>query len=115
VSGSQEGQASLELLGGAIALFLTGLLALQLLGAGYAAVMADHAAEAAALALANGRPARPAAREAVPGWPEGAISVQARGGDVRVRLRPPSPLRFLRERLQVDGSAALPELDGQER
>ena len=97
------GQASVELLAGAAVLLLVGLLAFQLLAIGYAAVMADHAAEAAALALANGRNAR----AAVPGWPPGAASVRTSGGRVFVTLVPPSPLRVLRDRLAATGEAAV--------
>jgi hypothetical protein len=86
---------------------LAGLVALQLLAAGYAVVMADHAAEASALALANGGVAADAAQAAVPGWPRAATEVRRRGSRVYVTLRPPSPLRFLRDRLVVTGDAAV--------
>jgi hypothetical protein len=86
---------------------LAGLLALQLLGAGYAAVMADHAAEAAALALANGDRPGGAARAALPGWPHGATRVEVRGDAVAVTLRPPSVFGFLRRRLSVTGRAVV--------
>ena len=101
------GQASVELVAGALGVLLAGLVAFQLLAAGYAAVMAGHAAEAAALALANGREPSEAARSAVPGWPRGAARIRTRGGRVYVTLVPPSPLRFLRTRLSVTGEAAV--------
>ena len=47
-----RGQASVEVVASAGFLLLAGLIGLQLLGFGYAVVMADNAAEAAALALA---------------------------------------------------------------
>jgi hypothetical protein len=103
-----SGQASVELLGGALAMLLAGLIGLQVLGAGYGAVMADHAAEAAALAIFNGRPPETAVRTAVPGWPDGAIGVDRTGDLVRVRLRAPSLLRSLRGRLTFEGTARLP-------
>jgi len=96
-----------EVIGGAMAVLLAGLVAFQLLGVGYAAVMADHAAEAAALAAATGGDPRGAAREAVPGWPAGAIDVSRRGGHLRVTLRPPSVLRILSGRLKITSEAVV--------
>ena len=52
------GQATVELLAAVPVLLLAGLLAMQLLATGYALTLADGAAEAGALALASGRPAR---------------------------------------------------------
>jgi hypothetical protein len=101
----ENGQASVELAAGVAMTLVVGLLILQLLAAGYAAVMADHAAEAGALALANGRAPAPAARSAVPGWPRGASRIQVDGDAVRVTLSPPSPFRFLRGRLAATGRA----------
>jgi hypothetical protein len=101
------GQASVELVGGLGIVLLSGLVAFQLLAVGYGLVMADHAAEAAALALANGHDAGEAARAAVPGWPRPALRVASSGGRVRVTLVVPSPLRFLRERLAITGEAVV--------
>jgi hypothetical protein len=100
----EGGQASIELLAGIPALFLAGVVALQLLAVGYSATLADGAAEAGALALAADRPARPAVRDALPGWTDGRVAVQVEGGRVSVELRPPSPLRALSQRLAVDSS-----------
>ena len=102
---AQAGQASVEVVAGAFVAILAALVALQLLAAGYAVVMADHAAEAGALALANRRSAGDAARSAVPGWPEHATRIRVEDGAVAVTLVPPSPLAFLRERLTVTGRA----------
>jgi hypothetical protein len=102
---AEAGQASVELVAGALTMVLTALISLQLLAAGYAAVMAGHAAEAGALAVADGRAAGDAARAAVPGWPERATRVRVEGNAVVVTLVPPSPLGFLRERLSVTGRA----------
>jgi hypothetical protein len=104
---SSRGQASVELVGLAGALLLASLIAFQLLAAGYAVVMADHAAEAAALALANHRPAAQAAADAVPGWPRRALRVRRDRGAVAVTLLPPSPLGILRGRLAVTAQAAV--------
>jgi hypothetical protein len=103
--GAEEGQATVELAAGAVVIAFAALLVLQLLAAGYAAVMADHAAEAGALALANRRTAADAARSAVPAWPDKAIRVENEGDAVRVTLVPPSPLPFLRKRLAVTARA----------
>lgn len=104
--GREEGQSTVELVAALPALLLAGLLALQLLAAGYALTLADGAAEAGALALAAGRPAVPAARKAVPGWAADEVAVEIRGGRVTVRLAPPSPLAALAERLTVTSSAS---------
>jgi hypothetical protein len=88
-------------------LLLVALLGFQVLAFGYGAVMADHAAEAAALALANGGEAEEAAHAAVPGWPRSALRVRAVPDRVRVTLLAPSPLSFLRRRLAVTGEAAV--------
>ena len=87
------------------ALLLAGLISLQLLAAGYALTLADGAAEAGALALAAGRSAAAAAREALPGWardasrlglrrrgdrpPPPAIALLRAGGPPRRHLQPP--------------------------
>ena len=95
----------MELLAGVPALFLSGLVALQLLAAGYSLTLVDGAAEAGAMALAAGRPAAPAVRDALPGWARKRISVDVRGGRLTVRLEPPSPLRAIASRLEVSSSA----------
>ena len=103
----EAGQASVELAAGAAVAILVGLLTLQLLAAGYAAVMADHAAEAGALALANGRAPAVAARSAVPGWPDAATRVRVEGGAVEVTLVPPSLFSLLRKPLSATGRAVV--------
>jgi hypothetical protein len=101
----EGGQATVELVAALPALLLAGLIALQLLVAGYALTLADGAAEAGALALATGRPAKIAVHEALPGWAEGDAEVSVRGGEVTVRLHPPSPLKAIADRLAVSSSA----------
>lgn len=102
----ERGQATVELVAALPALMLAGLVALQLLVAGYAMTLADGAAEAGALALASGGSAVEAAREALPGWAEDDAQVAVEGGKVSVRLRPPSPIEALADRLAVSSSAA---------
>jgi hypothetical protein len=105
MSRGEAGQASIELVAALPALLFAALVALQLLAAGYALTLADGAAEAGALALASGRPATTAAREALPGWAEDDVAVSVRGGEVSVRLRPPSPLPALADHLAVTSTA----------
>jgi hypothetical protein len=101
----EGGQAAVELIAGLPALLLAGVVALQMMVVGYSLTLADGAAEAGAAALAAGRPAAPAARGALPGWAKGSVGVELAGGRVSVRLRPPSPLRGISERLAVTSSA----------
>lgn len=107
MAGRERGQASVELLGGLPALIVLGLVLLQLLAVGYAAVLAGVAAEAGALALASGQDPGAAARTALPGWSRARMRVAAAGGRVRVVLRPPSPIAVVGDRLQVRADAAV--------
>jgi hypothetical protein len=101
----ERGQSTVELVAGLPALLLAALLALQLLAAGFTVTLADGAAEAGAVALASGRGAAPAARHALPGWARDRAAVKVEGGRVTVKVRPPSPLGFLSERLELSSSA----------
>lgn len=90
-----DGQASLEVVALAPVVVAVALGVLQLLAAGAAAEFADHAAEAAGIALIQrSAPAR-AARDAVPGWARSGMRVSVRGARVRVTVRPPSPSRTI--------------------
>jgi Flp pilus assembly protein TadG len=104
---SERGQASVELVAAVPALLLLALALFQLLAVGYAAVLAGDAAEAGALAVARGGDVRAAARNAVPGWSRARMTVSVSGDSVRVRMRPPSPLAALADRLEVHGAAAV--------
>jgi hypothetical protein len=106
VSGDR-GQASVEVAGAAVALMVGGLAVFQLLAAGRAATVADGAAEAAAIALVNGRDPAAAARAAAPGWPRERVHVQARGGRVSVTLDSPAALHGLPAPLHVTASAVV--------
>lgn len=101
----ERGQATVELVAALPALLLAALVALQLLAAGYAMTLADGAAEAGALALASGGSATEAAKRALPGWAEDDVSVLVEGDEVSIRLRPPSPIPALAERLTITSSA----------
>jgi hypothetical protein len=103
----ERGQATIELLGAIPVVIVVGLVLFQLLAVGYAAVLAGIAADAGALALAGGRDARAAARESLPGWSRARAGVSVGRGDVRVLVRPPSPLEALARRLAVTAHAAV--------
>jgi len=68
------------------------LAAMQLLAAGAAAELSEHAAGAGAVAMLEGGDPAAAARDAVPGWTRDSMSVSVSGRTVRVRVRPLSPL-----------------------
>jgi hypothetical protein len=104
---SQRGQASVELLGAVPAVLLVGMVLLQLMAVGYSSVLAGSAAEAGALALAAGADPEAGVKEALPGWTRAHARVSVRRGRVRVRLRPPSPMRALSGRFEVRGEAAV--------
>lgn len=102
----EEGQATVELVAAVPALLLAALISLQLLAAGYALTLADGAAEAGALALAQGGSATDAAREALPGWADDNVAVSVAGEQVSVRLRPPSPFGSIADHLAVTSTAS---------
>ncbi len=104
---SERGQALVEVVAALPALLVVGLVLMQLLAVGYSAVLAGSAAEAGALALAGGEDARAAVRHALPGWSRVRARVEVSGGTVRVRLRPPSPLRLVARKLEVSADAAV--------
>jgi len=101
----QSGQASIELVALAPMLLAVVLAVAQLLAAGAAQELADHAAEAGAIALLQHTDPAAAARDAVPGWSRGRVDVQVQDRRVRVRLRPRSFLPKLAELLEATGEA----------
>jgi hypothetical protein len=103
---TEDGQATVELVAGVPALILAALICLQLLAAGYALTLADGAAEAGALALAEGGSAAEAARESLPGWADHNVSVAVEGEEVIVHLRPPSPFGTIADHLAVTSMAS---------
>lgn len=102
---SERGQATVELLAVIPLLLIAGAIALQLLLVGYALTLADGAAEAGALALSAGRPAKSAAEGSLPSWAEDKTEIAVRGGEVTVRLVPPSLLAAVGDRLAVTSSS----------
>lgn len=102
---SESGQASVELVILAPLLVAVVLAAAQLLAAGAAGELADHAAEAGAMALLQGADPAAAARDAVPGWSRERMTVRIDGRRVRVRMSPPSPFPGLGGKLASERSA----------
>jgi len=103
--GSERGQATVELLAAIPLLLIAGAIASQLLLTGYALTLADGAAEAGALALAAGGQAKIAAEGSLPAWADDRAEVTVRGGEVTVRLAPPSLLAMVGDRLAVTSSS----------
>lgn len=100
--GREAGQAQIELLASIPVLMLAGLIAAQLLLVGWAQSLADGAAEAGALAVADGRPPEEVARAALPGWSRERSEIAVtEAGTVTVRLEPPALLPVLGGRLDV--------------
>jgi len=101
----ESGQASIELVALAPMLLAAALAVSQLLAAGAAQELADHAAEAGAVALLQRTDPAVAAREAVPGWSRGRLDVRVQDRRVRVRLRPRAFLPALAELLEATSEA----------
>lgn len=99
------GQAQIELIAGVPLLLLAALIALQLLAVGYSQSLADGAAEAGAIAVADGRDGGDAARAGLPGWTDSRVEVRSEDGEVTVELDAPALLPGLRDRLAVSSSA----------
>jgi len=98
-SNRESGQASVELVALLPVLVLAALGVLQLIAAGASVELAHHAAEAGAVAVLEGGDPSHAARAALPGWSRHGVEVAVHGSRVRVRLRPPAPLRSVGELL----------------
>lgn len=92
---SARGQATVELVAMIPLLAAVAVAVLQLLAAGAARELAGHAAEAGAVAIAEGQDPRAAVRDSLPGWSRDGLDLAVDGSRVRVRLRPPSPLADL--------------------
>jgi hypothetical protein len=84
---------------------LVALVVGELLAAGMCEALAGHAAEAGAVAIAEGGNPRTAARAALPGWSRRGLSVKVHGTRVTVRLRPPAPFGSLGDALAARAHA----------
>ncbi len=106
----ERGQATVELVAMLPLLASVAFAVLQVLAAGAAHELAGHAAEAGAVAIAEGQEPRAAVRNALPGWSRSGLDLEVDGSRVRVRLRPPSPLPGLGDLLastaRADAGAA---------
>jgi uncharacterized protein (UPF0548 family) len=100
-----SGQATVEVVALLPLLALAGLAIMQLLAAGAAREYAGHAAEAAAMAVGEGRDPAPAARDAIPGWSAHRLTVHTEGRRVEVELRPPSIVRAIGDLLAAHAQA----------
>lgn len=103
--GRHSGQATVELVAFLPLVALVAVVVLQILAAGATAELAGHAAEAGAVAIAEGRDPAGAARAAVPGWSRAGMDVRVRGARVGVRLDPPAPISELADLLSTTVSA----------
>jgi len=101
------GQASVEFLAALPFLLVVALGVTQMLAIGYASVLAGNGVEAAALAVAGGGDPVAAARAALPGWSRKRVHVTVEGGEVHLRLRPPTLLHALGRKLEVHAEAAV--------
>jgi hypothetical protein len=101
----ERGQASVELIAAVPALLVAGLIGLQLLVVGYTLTLVDGAAEAGAMALAAGLEPNAAVRDALPGWERNRVDLAESGGRLTVTVRPPAPLSFVADALEVSSSA----------
>jgi len=97
--GDQRGQSTVEIVALMPLLAVVAMALLQLLAAGMAAELADHAAEAGAVAMLQRRDPKDAVHDALPRWSRERMEVAVRGHRVRVKLRPPAPSAGLAEAL----------------
>jgi len=100
-----RGQSTVEVVGLLPILVAVALAAAQLLAAGVAHEVADHAAEAGALAILQGGDPAGAARAAAPGWARDRVEIEVDGRRVSVAVRPPSPFAPLADRLTAHAVA----------
>jgi hypothetical protein len=99
------GQATVEVVGMLPLVAVVAFAALQALAAGLAAELADHAAEAGAVAILEGADPRDAAEHAIPGWSGAHVDVSVHAKTVRVRVRPPAVLRSVGDLLASTAEA----------
>jgi type IV secretory pathway TrbD component len=104
----EQGQATIELVGGLPAIVIVGLVAWQLALVGHAAWLCANAARVAARAAAVGRDPGRAARSALPAHLERGLEVDRRSqGGVRVRLRVPLLVRRWGAPVRIGARASL--------
>jgi len=99
------GQASVEFVAIVPLIVAVVLAVAQVLAAGAARELADHAAAAGAVALLQGADPEAATRDAVPGWSRGRLRVRVDQRRVRVRVRPRAFVPGLAGMLETTGEA----------
>lgn len=104
-TGGEDGQAIVEFVALLPLFAAVALAVLQVLAAGAAEELAGHAAQSAAVAVAQGRDGAAAARAALPGWARDRLEVVVARTRVTVRLTPPSLLPGLGQRLRATAVA----------
>lgn len=102
---ADAGQATVETVGLLPLLVAVALGVGHLMAAGVAHELADHAAEAGAVALLQGSDPEDAAREALPGWAKERVAVSVQGHRVRVRVVPPALIASVGEALDSTAQA----------
>ncbi len=104
--GEDRAQSTVEIVGLLPLLLAVVFATAQLLAAGVAGELADHAAQAGAMALLQGgQSAGGAARDALPGWARDRADVEVRGRRVLVTLRPPAPVHAIARALTAHAVA----------
>jgi len=103
--GDTSGQAAVELVALLPLVVTVALAVLQALAAGVAAELAGHAAQSAAVAIAEGRDGAAAARRALPGWTRAHVRVEVQGTRVRVQVTPRSLVPGIGAHLATSASA----------
>jgi hypothetical protein len=107
---AERGQATIELVGVLPLILVVACAVCQALAAGAARELADHAAEAGAVALLQDADPRDAARHALPGWARRRLDVRVTGEQVHVRLHPPTIVPGLGSVLDARAHAAAGEV-----
>lgn len=102
---AHDGQAAVELVALLPLVVAVALAILQALAAGIAVELAGHAAQSGAVAIAEGRDGRAAARAALPGWARERLRIEVAGTRVRVRVTPPSLVPGAGARLAASATA----------
>lgn len=90
----QRGQSAVELMGLLPLVAVLGLAMLQLLSAGLAVEFANHAAEAGALAIAQGRDPKEAIKESLPDFSSSKVEQKLTSGGRKVEVTI-TPLKFV--------------------
>jgi Flp pilus assembly protein TadG len=103
--GRADGQSAVEVVAMLPIVFIVAAAAFEALAAGAAHDLAGHAAEAGAVAIAEGANPRDAARDAVPGWSRHGLDVAVAGSRVSVEMRPPLPVPVLSGLLETHATA----------